>query len=1100
MSREMKNKIITAAAVQLLLVSLFLASSFLLAADLNTDRLINMEILKARAYHEEGKLDDAIRCMKEAKLIDTTSARPYIALAELYKEMKKYDEVISEYAEAAKLEPNSAELAKLLGDAYITKAESIEKGERQGDAAKERKEAANSFERIFALTFTKDDRGNKRDSFKSLVKDYKALGEYKNALAATDKWKKVVPDDPEASIAAGEIQLSMKEYGKARISFREAEQSMQASEGIKQIARDDLKIVDKELGSRTMEYVKWGGIGGAVLILILIGVFFIIKSRSGDKPELEVSKERERDDSLEDLNTVEGICEMAIRKLMHLTQMPRGIIYLPTEEESLLIPKVAYGLQKEAENLEYSALDTRDWIVEKEGGPFVFKLERREVAFCRAFPDTGNTLGELHMRVGVPLVLQSKFFGIGYFGCPETKDKTKFRKLYEQNRPIIVKVATEIAELLNDLLSRKQAITDTFTGLYNEIYFNEKFPQMIDEARLKSKTCSLMLVAIDGYKDLMETFGEDYGEKLIKLSAIALSSAIADTDSILCRLRETTFAIVYPEATQDAATELTEKVREEISSVKIARHIPPATASIAVGTFPATAIYAEKLLELVQDALEKAQSEGGNRVQIAEKKLRTMETTKMTRDQVLAAVERRRQVRKAMKTVPEESPDEPVEERDLPQREERMREAPAAASGEKPSSQITPWLAPQPSPRSQPAAPIPMDVREKRQGPYPSSDDIPQQPSRGGYSSGEIQQRSPGASGRDYNPSPQPGARANPAADQKRPLPISTKGESGEIPKSASPFSRRTPYSSSTQEGGEPSEGGAFEAAPAMMDQMGGAADSPPQGARTKSGGPAGPLDFSREMKTIEQREMQAQMRPGRDERARPHPLSPQQGSQSPARDPAQAARQPAGKERSPGGSGERSAILQGRTPSAPTPAQPRPLSQESPQAQANVTSDPLTGFYHRSYFEKVLLSEAQKLRQNPGECTLLYFGLDNFENLKNACGSPNVRKVIKDITEKLRFYVEEGRGIPGRIEENGFALFLPYTSLQVGNDLAAKMRQAVTSLQFQEVGQTVTISLGVASYPNTVRNFREIVVNSRKAMEKAMKSGGNKVEVGYAS
>ena len=62
----------------------------------------------------------------------------------------------------------------------------------------------------------------------------------------------------------------------------------------------------------------------------------------------------------------------------------------------------------------------------------------------------------------------------------------------------------------------------------------------------------------------------------------------------------------------------------------------------------------------MQEALEKAQGEGGNTIQVEEKKLRTMETTRMTRDQVLAAVERRRQARRSTKAVDDDlrPPDE----------------------------------------------------------------------------------------------------------------------------------------------------------------------------------------------------------------------------------------------------------------------------------------------------------------------------------------------------------------------------------------------------------------------------------------------------------
>ena len=62
---------------------------------------------------------------------------------------------------------------------------------------------------------------------------------------------------------------------------------------------------------------------------------------------------------------------------------------------------------------------------------------------------------------------------------------------------------------------------------------------MIDEARNNGKTCSVLMVQVDGYKEIMTTFGEDHGEKLIKMSSSALSSIFTDTAAVLCRMGET---------------------------------------------------------------------------------------------------------------------------------------------------------------------------------------------------------------------------------------------------------------------------------------------------------------------------------------------------------------------------------------------------------------------------------------------------------------------------------------------------------------------------------------------------------------------------------
>jgi diguanylate cyclase (GGDEF)-like protein len=161
------------------------------------------------------------------------------------------------------------------------------------------------------------------------------------------------------------------------------------------------------------------------------------------------------------------------------------------------------------------------------------------------------------------------------------------------------------------------------------------------------------------------------------------------------------------------------------------------------------------------------------------------------------------------------------------------------------------------------------------------------------------------------------------------------------------------------------------------------------------------------------------------------------------------------------------------------------------------MVSDPLTGYYQRSSFEKSLLAEAQRLSKTPGECTLLYFGADGYEPLKARFGPTAARKVIKELADAVRTVIEEGKGVPGRIEENGFALFLPGSTLEKGLELAGRMKSAVNALPPQESGQQFTMSIGIANYPHTVKSFREIILNSRKAMEKSMKSGGNNVETG---
>ena len=102
------------------------------------------------------------------------------------------------------------------------------------------------------------------------------------------------------------------------------------------------------------------------------------------------------------------------------------------------------------------------------------------------------------------------------------------------------------------------------------------------------------------------------------------------------------------------------------------------------------------------------------------------------------------------------------------------------------------------------------------------------------------------------------------------------------------------------------------------------------------------------------------------------------------------------------------------------------------------MVSDPLTGYYQRSSFEKSLLAEAQRLSKTPGECTLLYFGADGYEPLKARFGPTAARKVIKDLADAVRTVIEEGKGVPGGIEKTASLFFSPAQPWKKGSSLPA--------------------------------------------------------------
>ncbi|MHC9539965.1 MAG: diguanylate cyclase [Vulcanimicrobiota bacterium] len=1236
----------------------------------------------------------------EAKKADPSYPPPYYALGQIYRSSLNFDTAEKEYLTLIKLEPKDAMVHKSLGEIYTQWSDNmVEKAEKEKKTPdlkairKTREKAVAELKKADSLKFrdNEDERKNKMEIYKLLGKNLVALGDYQNALEPLDKARQMNEKDGEIRLYTGKALSGKKQYKEAEAELKEARAigELSMKQAIVNEAQKELDHIKKVSGLPISLIIKISAV--VVVLIIVILVIKVLVSRKKKNGLSRPSAGQDGEELSGDINSPEDVGKMALRKLQHFLQMPRAIVYLPNDEGTLLEPKAHFGVYSEIENLEFSQSDVSDWVDERNGRPFIFKLERREVAFCRAFPDSGQVLSEYEMRVGVPFISAKQFLGIAYFGCEETKDKLKFKKGFEQNLPMLIKISHETAENLLDLVMRKQAITDSLTGIYNEKYFNERLPVMIDEARNNGKMCSLIMIVVDGYREMIDTFGEDHGEKLLKMTSIALASVLGEVNGVvLSRIEDARFGIICPETSLDMGTVIAERIAEEVATVKVARHIPPAVASIGVGTFPATAIYAEKLLELVSDALEKAQSEDGSKIQVAEKKLRTMETTRMTRDQVLAAVERRRQARKTMQYPGEEpssfgqpssagavvkgAPLSPVVERPIaggpawkaqapyfeepvPSPHQKQPLSIASQDDELPAGSPLPTM----QGREEPAfpaeesrqagrsferqtAPPSQEPRQTGRGferqtapqteerrsspqvseqlsssappePMPESDIAPMRGAAGAMSQEGVSIRQAGNQGLLRPISSQENGKA--------PLPIPAKPK--EKPAMLSPFVRRSPKGQSAEgaEGEQTasvtpramgrSSGPALSTAgkesfsPAQDEQMRVEAKAQdvkksesgrpeliiprvaPQSAQIKSRPtvPSGPLDFSKEMNELEtqdkpddrssgaalksskpsqlpinaagtvspqsqppQRKDQSpfapqtpqkksplmsgssQQPPAAQEQQQPairaqqsgaRSPQPSQPSQQPSRQspqPLQQSRPPSGQPPQPlmqqqkkvaaqmplqrqsaAGTGEQQMKKESAAPSgqdltsSPARAPQPPHQAASPPTSGDVAYDPLTGFYQRSSFEQALLSEAQRLSKTPGQCTLLYFGIDGFEQLKTKHGAAKVRKLIKDIAELIKAQAYQGKNVPARIEENGFALFLPDTHPKIALEFGNRLIGAIAGRNFSDLGERITISIGMASYPHTVKSFREIILTSRRSMDSAMKNGGSRIE-----
>jgi len=165
---------------------------------------------------------------------------------------------------------------------------------------------------------------------------------------------------------------------------------------------------------------------------------------------------------------------------------------------------------------------------------------------------------------------------------------------------------------LNEALER-QATTDALTGLKNRIVFQNSLVEMIAVAERHGDPLSVLLVDVDHFKRVNDTWGHQEGDRVLREVARALAGRVRDQD-IVARFGGEEFAVLLPHADLAAAVALAEQLR---SGCRHAVQLePPLTVSIGVASY----VYGDSDVQLIgraDAALYGSKANGRDRVTAA---------------------------------------------------------------------------------------------------------------------------------------------------------------------------------------------------------------------------------------------------------------------------------------------------------------------------------------------------------------------------------------------------------------------------------------------------------------------------------------------------
>ncbi len=159
--------------------------------------------------------------------------------------------------------------------------------------------------------------------------------------------------------------------------------------------------------------------------------------------------------------------------------------------------------------------------------------------------------------------------------------------------------------------------TDPLTGCCNRRRFDECFSEELASLDRRNPGLSVLLVDIDHFKTVNDTFGHDMGDRVLCHVAACLQQGVREAD-LVCRYGGEEFAILLPHTAADQALLLAGRLRLAVAETWDGCSV---TISIGVATASPAVCDAATMLRKADEALYRAKASGRNRVILATEEL-----------------------------------------------------------------------------------------------------------------------------------------------------------------------------------------------------------------------------------------------------------------------------------------------------------------------------------------------------------------------------------------------------------------------------------------------------------------------------------------------
>ncbi len=225
---------------------------------------------------------------------------------------------------------------------------------------------------------------------------------------------------------------------------------------------------------------------------------------------------------------------------------------------------------------------------------------------------TGEHNVEIHSIMGSPIKLGDKFIGYIIVEHNLYKFMTIELKLFLRSIANQIAIAIENSSLYKELEKINQR--DVLLGIYNRKYFFEFLER--NECKKEKEKFAIVMIDIDDFKKINDTYGHQFGDKIL-INTVNIISSGLDKGDIIARYGGEEFILYISNfINEDSLYNKIEIIRCTLEKSKVIFNgdYKSVTASFGISFFPLNGTDINELINKADDLLYKAKKSGKNRV------------------------------------------------------------------------------------------------------------------------------------------------------------------------------------------------------------------------------------------------------------------------------------------------------------------------------------------------------------------------------------------------------------------------------------------------------------------------------------------------------